>query len=114
MQRGKKGGQYETYKLDKELIELLEDSDEEFEMFFQSPDQIEKYFETLEERSLFLMSNTREIEQMFENVRHGYEETKAKLNEQLANKKKIKADMEKSVKVIFFLRQIYRIPIIDG
>ena len=94
-----KSSQYENYKLDKELIELLEDSDEEFEMFFQTPDQIEKYFESLEERSLFLISNTKEIEQMFETIRHTYEETKNKLNEQVTNKKKIKADLEKNVKV---------------
>lgn len=82
------------------MIELLEDSDEEFEMYFQSPDQIEKYFESLEEKSLFLISNTKEIEQMFENIRHNYEETKSKLNDQVAIKKKIKADLEKSVKVV--------------
>lgn len=91
--------QYDNYKLDKELIELLEDSDEEFEMFFQTPDQIEKYFESLEERSLFLISNTKEIEQMFENIRHNYDETKKKLNEQVSIKKKVKADLEKNVKV---------------
>ena len=68
-------------------------------MYFQSPDQIETYFETLEEKSLFLISNTKEIEQMFENVKHNYEEMKNKLNEQVTNKKKIKTDLEKNVKV---------------
>lgn len=72
-------------------------------MFFQTPDQIEIYFESLEEKSLFLMSNTREIEQMYENVSHSYEETKTRLNEQVANKKKIKADLEKSVKVFIYI-----------
>ena len=58
MKRKKTGGQYETYKLDKELIELIEDSDKEFDMHFQTPDQIEIYFESLEEKSLFLMSKS--------------------------------------------------------
>lgn len=88
MQENIKPNIYENYKLDQELIDLLEDSDEEFEMYFQSPDQIEKYFESLEEKSLFLISNTKEIEQMFENIRHNYEEMKSKLNDQVAIKKK--------------------------
>lgn len=79
---------------------MLEDSDEEFEMFFQTPEQIENIFESLEEKSLFMISNTKETEQGYENKRHEYEEMIAKFNQQLKIKKANKADLEKSVKVI--------------
>ena len=48
---------------------MLEDSDEEFEMYFKEPETLQKYFESLEEKNLFLINNTKDEEVKLEEMR---------------------------------------------
>jgi len=43
-------------------MRVLDESEDENEMYFNKPEKLEIYFETLEEKNLFLISNTKDIE----------------------------------------------------
>ena len=53
---------YNNGQIDKELLEIIEDSDEEFDMFFSKPEQLEDLFSFLEEKNLLLINTTKERE----------------------------------------------------
>lgn len=55
---------------------MLEDSDEEFEMYFKEPETLQKFFETLEEKNLFLINNTKDEEVKLEEMRKKNSEMK--------------------------------------
>ena len=54
-------------------------------MYFKSPHQLETIFQSLEEKNLFLIANTKEREQLVEELRFKFENKKRNLEE----KKKI-------------------------
>lgn len=49
--------------LSKEMKDLLQDSDDQFEMYFKKPEDLEKIFADLEEGNIFLITTTKEYEQ---------------------------------------------------
>ena len=85
--------------MDKGLLEMLEDSDEEFEMFFKTPEQLEKIFENYEEKNLFLINSTKDIEQKVEEIKMNYQNTIKTLDERKENLVKQKSDLLKSIEV---------------
>lgn len=42
-------------QIPKDLREVIEDSDDEYELYFESPDQLLEIFASLEEKNLFLI-----------------------------------------------------------
>jgi hypothetical protein len=48
--------------ISKDILEILEESDDDFEMFYTEPKELELYFQNLEEKNLNLISNTKERE----------------------------------------------------
>ena len=54
--------------IDDDFRKVLEESEEENEMWFSKPEQLESQIESLEEKNLYLIGNNKEIEQKIENV----------------------------------------------
>lgn len=83
--------------LPKGLLELIEDSDDDFEMYFKNPEQIQDYFQILEEKNQFLIRNTQELEQNLDEVRHKYGQKSIELTEK---KKQLTHNLQESEKSI--------------
>lgn len=69
-----------------------------------------RHFATLEERSIFLISNAKETEQLVESLRTTYEENKKRLGDQYEAKLKMKQDLQRNVEVKiykFFIIHFY-------
>ena len=56
----------------KDLREVIEDSDDEYALFFEQPDKLLEIFSNLEEQNLFLIQQSQEIEQQYETKKHDY------------------------------------------
>lgn len=96
-----KGFSIENYKIElpKGLIELLEDSDDEFEMYFKTPEQIQDIFQSLEEKNQFMIKNTQVDEQGLDEVRQKYKRKKEELTEKRKQLIQNHQELEKMIQV---------------
>lgn len=67
----------------KDLREVIEDSDDDYPLFFAEPDQLLEIFSTLEEQNLFLIQQSQEIEQQYEQKKHEYLMLEQDLNREI-------------------------------
>lgn len=79
------------------VVELLNDDDEQFEMYFKKPEQLQVIFEDLEEQNLFTIKYTQEIEQSLEDLKRNCAIKKAELLEKANQLKKNKHELEKTI-----------------
>ena len=77
---------------------MLEDSDNECELYFQSPQELENIFETYEGRNLSLITYTKEREQDYEEIKTKFDRTKRILDEKKAKLVKIKEGLDDRLK----------------
>jgi hypothetical protein len=79
------------------MIEFLDEDDDEFEMYFQNPQQLQNLFETLEGNDLFIIKNTKETEQQVEEVRHEYAKKRHEFLEKKRQLQQNKHELEKAI-----------------
>ena len=84
--------------IDPQLLAMLEDSDNECELYFQSPQELENIFETYEGRNLSLITYTKEREQDYEEIKTKFDRTKKILDEKKTKLVKIKEGLEERLK----------------
>ena len=70
-------------QIPKDLREVIEDSDDEYELFFESPDQLLEIFATLEEKNLFLIQQGQEYEEVLETKKHEFAELESDMAEEI-------------------------------
>lgn len=75
-------------------------SNEENGIYFQKPEQLQELFENLEEKNLFIIKYTQDIEQSLEDLKHSFEVKKHALLESEKQLKKNKHELEKAIQVI--------------
>jgi len=81
------------------IIDLLNDSDDDFEMYFKDPSQLQELFNSLESDNLFIIKYTRDCEQNLEDLKHDFENKKQALLEKREQNLRSKAELEKSIQV---------------
>lgn len=81
-------------------MRVLDESEDENEMYFNKPEKLEIYFETLEEKNLFLISNTKDIEQKIEDVIKKKDKTKEQKDDQISNLLKNKEELQQKMNVL--------------
>ena len=59
-------------QIPRDLREVIEDSEDEYDLYFKTPDQLMDIFATLEEKNLFLIQQSQEAEEALENKKHQY------------------------------------------
>ncbi|CAD8137774.1 unnamed protein product [Paramecium pentaurelia] len=91
-----KGNPKENY-ISSDLQKILEDSEDEFDTYFQDPQQLVDIFSQLEERNLFLIANTKEREQMVEELRAKVDLKRKQLEDKKQNAIQNKLDLEKQI-----------------
>lgn len=64
-------------------------------MYFKKANQLEEIFQGLEERNLFLIANTKEREQMVEELKQKFEGRKKHLEERKKNSQQLRNDLQK-------------------
>jgi len=79
------------------MIEFLNEEDDDFEMFYQDPQQLLNLFETLEGNNLFIIKNTKETEQQLDEIRHEYEKKKQEFNDKKRQLQINKHELEKNI-----------------
>ena len=57
---------YEKLRVNKNIIDLIEDDSTQYKLKFNSPEDLLKHFTYLEEKNLFLIQQTQEAEQAIE------------------------------------------------
>jgi len=67
----------------KDIIDLIEDDTFKYEIAFNNPDDLITNFTTLEEKNLFLIQQTQEAEQAYEEKNHIFMKTKKKYENEL-------------------------------
>ncbi|CAD8146174.1 unnamed protein product [Paramecium pentaurelia] len=80
-----------------DLQKILDDSDDEFDSYFKDPQQLFDIFQQLEERNLFLIANTKEREQMVEELRSKVDLKKKELEDKKQNAIQNKFDLERQI-----------------
>ena len=76
-------------------------------MYFQKPEQLQTMFENLEEKNLFIIKYSQDIEQSLEDFKHAFG---AKRNTLLSNEgqlKKNQAELDKAISVNFDLWEYF-------
>jgi len=68
-------------------------------MYFKKPDQLQEFFDHLEENNLFIIKNSQDIEQSLEDLKHKYEVNKINLLERERQLKKNKNELERAIHV---------------
>ncbi|KAM3144550.1 hypothetical protein pb186bvf_003419 [Paramecium bursaria] len=91
---------YPNYNINTDIIELIEESDEDFETYFKHPYQLEEIFQGLEERNLFLIANTKEIEQTVDELKQRYELKKQQLGDKYQIASQSKADLLRQIEQV--------------
>lgn len=91
----------ETYNIsiNKDIFEILDESDHEFEPYFKKSEQLEQIFIDLQERNLSLIQNTQDREQMAEEIKHKFLQKQKMLHEEKLNRIKTKNDLLKNLEV---------------
>jgi len=79
------------------ILELLNDNHEENGIYFHKPTQLQELFENLEEKNLFIIKYTQDIEKSLEELKHGFESKKKILMEREKQLKKNKQELEKAI-----------------
>ncbi|KAL4444412.1 hypothetical protein ABPG74_016705 [Tetrahymena malaccensis] len=89
----------DTYNITihQDILDILDDSDEEFEPYFKKPEQLEQIFIDLQEKNLSLIQNTQEREQQAEEIKHIFLQKQKMLNEEKQNIIKAKNDLLKNL-----------------
>lgn len=89
----------ETYsiKINQQVLDILEDSDEEYETYFKKPEQLEEIFLNLEEKNLFLITNTKEREQQVEDMKHHFDKRKVEMEQSKEYLIKQKNELQKQI-----------------
>jgi len=72
-------------------------------MYFKKPGELQELFENLEERNLFIIKNSQDIEQSLEDLKHNFELKKEHLIEREKQLKKNKQELERAIQVIWSL-----------
>eukprot|EP00825_Cyclidium_porcatum_P040642 TRINITY_DN5188_c0_g1_i3.p1 TRINITY_DN5188_c0_g1~~TRINITY_DN5188_c0_g1_i3.p1 ORF type:complete len:392 (+),score=110.59 TRINITY_DN5188_c0_g1_i3:185-1360(+) len=92
----------ETYniKINQSVLDILEDSDEEYETYFKKPEQLEEIFLNLEEKNLFLITNTKEREQQVEDMKHQFIKRREELEQQKQYLTKQKNELQKFIEQV--------------
>ena len=67
----------------KDIIDLIEDDTFKYEIAFKDPDDLIANFTTLEEKNLFLIQQTQEAEQAYEEKNHVFMKTKKRYENEL-------------------------------
>lgn len=81
------------------MLDILEDSDEEYETYFKKPEQLEEIFLNLEEKNLFLITNTKEREQQVEDMKHHFDKRKVEMEQSKEYLIKQKNELQKQIDV---------------
>ena len=68
-------------------------------MYFKKPEQLQNFFDTLEEKNLFIIKNTQDIEQSLEDLKHNFEIKEKTLLEKEKILKKNIGELEKVIQV---------------
>ncbi|CAD8046027.1 unnamed protein product [Paramecium sonneborni] len=84
-------------QISSDLQKILDDSDDEFDSYFKDPNQLFDIFQQLEERNLFLIANTKEREQMVEELRSKVDQKKKQLEDKKQNAIQNRIDLEKQI-----------------
>ncbi len=84
-----------------DLNSLFVFSSEEGDMYFKKPEQLQDLFNSLEEKNLFIIKNSNDIEQSLEDLKHVFEMKKDLLAEKERQLRKNKQDLERGIKVIY-------------
>jgi len=79
------------------IIELLHDEDNDFEMYFQKPEHLQNLFENLEEKNLFIIKLSQDIEESLENFKHAFGAKQATLLSNEGTLKKNKGELDKAI-----------------
>lgn len=83
--KGKKGGgvggaslrnEDSEVQIPPKLREVIEESDDEYPLYFRKPEELLEMFATLEEKNLFLIQQGQEAEQVLETKKHEFEKLK--------------------------------------
>lgn len=93
---------FEDYNIaiDEDFMNVLDESEDEVDMYFNKPEKLEVYFETLEEKNLFLISNTKDIEQKIEDVIKKKNSTKKVKDDQISNLLKNKEELQQKINIL--------------
>ncbi len=67
-------GENNDVQIPKDLREVIEDSDNEYELYFRDPGQLMDIFSNLEEKNLFLIQQSQDAEQQLETKKHELKE----------------------------------------
>ncbi len=70
-------------QIPKDLREVIEDSDNEYELFFENPDQLLDIFANLEEKNLFLIQQSQDAEQQLETKKHEFTELEGEMQREI-------------------------------
>ena len=77
-----------------ELRDVIEESDDEYPLHFEEPDQLIEMFSTLEEKNLFLIQQGQEAEQVLETKKHEYDKLKGEFNYEIGVLKGSKGEIK--------------------
>lgn len=66
-------------------------------MYFKSPNQLQEFFENLEERNLFIIKHNQDIEQSIEVLNHAFADKQADLLEKERVLRKGKQELDKAI-----------------
>ncbi|KAL4488164.1 hypothetical protein ABPG73_001575 [Tetrahymena malaccensis] len=86
--------------VDKDELSDLEDFEDNYPMYFQSPQQLQDVFNSLEEKNLFLIQMKQEDEQNLEELKHKFKQEKQLLNAKARNLQAQKDQVKKQVEEI--------------
>lgn len=86
--------------IDEDFRRVLEESEEENEMWFSKPEQLESQIESLEEKNLYLIGNNKDIEQKIENVSKKKNQVKNSKDTLVRSINKNKEDLQSKINVL--------------
>mmetsp|Transcript_36845 Transcript_36845/g.36474 ORF Transcript_36845/g.36474 Transcript_36845/m.36474 type:complete len:326 (+) Transcript_36845:315-1292(+) len=72
-----------SLNIKKEIIDLIEDDTFKYEIAFENPDDLIENFTTLEEKNLFLIQQTQEAEQAYEEKNHLFQRSKKRYENEI-------------------------------
>ncbi len=86
--------------IDEDFRRVLEESEDENDMWFSKPEQLESQIESLEEKNLYLIGNNKDIEQKIENVSKKKNQVKNSKDTLVKSINKNKEDLQSKINVL--------------